>query len=57
MFDKLGKFFDGKKTYIIAFVVAVEAGLRAFGVEIPGWVDTVLAALGLATVRAAVAKV
>lgn len=50
------EWLSGKKTYFIAAIVGIEAGLRAYGVEIPGFVDTALAALGLATVRAAVSK-
>lgn len=50
-------FLSGKKTYIVAFIVAIEAGLQFLGIQIPGWVDTALAAIGLTTVRAAIAKV
>lgn len=49
-------FINGKKTYFIAFIVAVEAGLRYAGIEIPAWVDTALAALGLTAMRAAIPK-
>lgn len=48
---------QGKKTYITAIVVAVLAGLQAAGIEIPSWVDTLTAALGLGTLRAAVGKI
>lgn len=54
---------SGKKTYIIAgvliLVVVVEKGL---GIDVPGvdlgndWLTTVLAALGLGTLRAGISK-
>lgn len=49
-------FLDGKKTYLIALIVAVQAGAKALGYEIPNYVFDVLAALGLYTVRDAIAK-
>lgn len=49
-------FLDGKKSYIIAIVTAVLAGLQAYGIVIPEYVYAVLGALGLGTLRAAVAK-
>lgn len=47
---------EGKKTYIIAFVGAAIALAQAFGVQIPEPVVTVLAFLGIGTLRAGVAK-
>ena len=57
------KALSGKKTYIIAgvltLVVVVEKGL---GIDVPGvdlgndWLTTVLAALGLGTLRAGISK-
>ena len=51
---KLLAWLKGKKTYIIAIIVAIEAGLQSLGIVIPGWVTTLLAALGLGALRAAV---
>lgn len=50
------EFMRGKKTYLVAFVAAVVAGLQAYGVEIPEYVLTFLGAIGLYTLRAGVAK-
>lgn len=47
-------FLKGKKTYIIAFVTALLAGAGYLGIEIPAWVPTLLAALGLTTIRSAI---
>ena len=54
---------DGKKTYIVAFVVIVLVILEKFlGIDIPGydvgqdWMEHVLAALGLSALRAGVQK-
>lgn len=45
-----------KKTYIVVVVAMVTAGLQAYGITIPDWVWPLLAAAGLGTQRAAVAK-
>lgn len=50
------EFLSGKKTYIIALVVAIIGLLQACGVELPDSVLTILAAFGLASVKAAVKK-
>lgn len=47
---------SGKKTYIIAFVGAGVALAQAFGVQIPDIVLTILAFLGIGSLRAGVAK-
>lgn len=47
---------EGKKTYLIAFIGAGIALAQAFGVQIPENVLTVLAFLGIGTLRAGVAK-
>lgn len=48
---------EGKKTYIVALVAAIVGLLQGgFGVEIPEWANYVLAALGVTTLRSAVAK-
>lgn len=48
-------FLKGKKTYIIAFLVALTAGAGYLGIEIPAWLTTLLAAGGLTTIRKAIA--
>lgn len=48
---------SGKKTYLIALLVAGLAFAQAFGVVIPDWVWTLLSAAGLGTLRDAVNKV
>jgi hypothetical protein len=47
----------GKKTYIVALVAAAVAFAQSLGYPIPDFVYGILGALGLVTVRAAVAKV
>ena len=54
--NKLIEWLKGKKTYIVAIVVGILAGLQAYGIVIPEYVYAILAALGLAAVRAAVVK-
>ena len=56
---KLLEFLDGKKTYIVAGLAAVIAGLQASRVigAIPEYVWQVLGALGLASVRDGINKV
>ena len=50
------KWLRGKKTYIVAAVAFVMAGLPAAGITIPVWVVPLLGALGLGTLRAGVGK-
>lgn len=51
------EWLEGKKTYIVAFVAALVGLLQGgFGVEIPDWLNYVLAALGVTTMRAAIGK-
>ena len=52
--DKLLALLNGKKTYLIAIVAAGLAFCASMGIVIPEWVMQLLAALGLATLRAAV---
>ncbi len=47
-------FLKGKKTYIVAIVAVLMAGLPAAGVAIPAWVAPMLAGLGLYTLRDAI---
>lgn len=49
-------FLDGKKTYITAAVTAVIAFIQAMGYPVPEYVYALLAAFGITTLRAAVAK-
>jgi len=54
--QKILGFLSGKKTFIVAVGIAVVAGVRAFGYEVPEVVWPILAALGLAAIRAGVKK-
>jgi len=56
MLEKIGKWLQGKKTYIIAILVGVGAALQAMGVSIPEYVYILLAALGLGAVRSGITK-
>lgn len=49
-------FLAGKKTYIVALVAGLIAAAQSLGYEIPEWVMPLLGALGLATVRQAIAR-
>jgi hypothetical protein len=55
--QKAIEFLAGKKTYIVALVAAGMAFAQSMGYPIPEWVYAMLAAVGIATVRAAVKKV
>ena len=57
MLEKLQKLIEGKKTYIIAICIGVGAVLKYQGYIIPEIVWTILAALGLGAIRAAIGKV
>ena len=46
----------GRKTYIVAVVLAALSVCAAFGVDIPAWIWGLLGALGLGTLKAASAK-
>lgn len=48
------KSLEGKKTYIVAFIVAAIGLAEAFGWTPPGWLTTVLEAAGLGALRSAV---
>lgn len=56
MLEKLGKYLSGKKTYIVAILIGVGAGLQAIGIVIPDYVFAILGALGLGAVRSGVNK-
>jgi hypothetical protein len=49
-------FLDGKKTYLVALVVAGLAVAQVFGIVVPEYVYTLLAASGLGALRVAVTK-
>jgi hypothetical protein len=59
MLDKIKGLIDGKKTYIVAGVATLIAGLQLFGVigAVPETVWIVLSALGLGSVRDAIGRV
>ena len=48
------KWLRGKKTYAIAAAIIVVAGLNEYGIAVPEYAWTMLAALGLAFLRAGV---
>lgn len=48
--------FQGKRTYLIAAIVGIQAGLVYMGYTIPDWVTMLEGALGLGAVRAAIAN-
>jgi hypothetical protein len=50
-------FFTGKKTYILALIMAALAGLQAYGIPIPEIVYIMLGSLGAGTIRMAIPKV
>jgi hypothetical protein len=50
---KILEWLKGKKSYIVAIILGIEAALQSLGINIPGWVTTLLAALGLGALRAA----
>lgn len=47
---------NGKKTYIAAAIAAAVAAAQVLGYEVPEYVLTLLAALGLYGVRSAIGK-
>ena len=51
---KILELLNGKKTYIIALITAAYAFAAAIGFVIPEWVEPLLIALGLGTVRSAI---
>ena len=56
MLSKIEAFLKGKKTYVVAALIAGLSGYMALhpGFIIPEWVWTLLGALGLGTVRSAI---
>ena len=51
---KLLKLIEGKRTYLVAIVAAGLAFCASMGIVVPDWVMQLLAALGLAAVRASI---
>ena len=54
---KVENLFQGKKTYIVAVLIALGFLARAKGIIIPEYVWGLLAATGLGAVRSAIGKV
>jgi hypothetical protein len=61
--EQLNKYLVGKKTYIVTAITIVLVLLNKFaGIEVPGfpvgedWLQIIIAALGLGTLRAGVTK-
>ena len=56
--EPIFKWLEGKKTYLSAAIAVVLAGIEVFaGVKIPDVIYIILGALGLASLRDAVAKI
>ncbi len=56
MLEKLGKFLQGKKTYLIMVLAIAGIILQEKGITIPDYIWQILAALGLGAVRSAFNK-
>lgn len=54
--EKVLDFLNGKKTYIVAAVIAITAGVQALGYTVPEWVYVLESALGLGAVRVGITK-
>lgn len=52
----LVSFLQGKRTYTIAVIAALTAGVQALGYHIPDWVYIIEGALGLGAVRVAISN-
>lgn len=52
--NKILSLLKGRKTYLCAIVAGVLAALNVLGIVVPEYVYTLLAAAGLAAVRAAI---
>ena len=51
---KLIEWLKGKKSYLVAIVVGLLAALQSLGVAIPEYIYALLAAFGIAAVRASI---
>lgn len=49
-------FLNGKKTYVVAVIAAITAGLQALGYTVPSYVYLIEGALGLGAIRVAISK-
>lgn len=49
--------FNRNKTYVIAAIVGIQAGVEYLGYPIPDWVVMIEAALGLSAVRHSIRKI
>ena len=56
MLEKIGKFLQGKKTYIVAILIGIFAAAQSMGYVIPEYVFAILGALGLGAVRSGIEK-
>ena len=54
--QKLLEWLEGKKTYITMAALFIIGGLQANGVDVPDWTYAILGAIGLGSLRAAVAR-
>ena len=54
LLEKIEKFLDGRKTYIVAILIGVGSAAMAMGYVIPDWVWAALGALGLGAVRSGI---
>jgi len=57
MLEKIGAFFQGKKTYGVIALGLVICGFQMAGYTVPPYVWEILALLGLGAVRSAISKV
>ena len=49
-------FLNGKKTYLVAIMTGILAGLQAYGIVIPEWVYMGLGSMGMVTLRHGMSK-
>lgn len=55
--EKIEKFLSGRKTYFVAIIGAILAGLQLYGIAIPEIAWQALGLLGLGAIRSAVGKI
>lgn len=56
MLEKIGKYLQGKKSYITAALIGIAGALQHLGINIPEIVWPILSAFGLGAVRSAINK-
>ena len=54
--NKVLSFLEGKKTYLVALVAGCVAAAQSLGYDVPSYVFEILTALGLYTMRSAIAN-